>query len=666
MGWMMLRRVLSRSGSQSRGPLRESGDVIVPVTAGLIQPVVILPTGWRKWDSRLRRAVLAHEFEHIRRRDTLVSAFGRAVTSLLWFHPLAWWVVRKISELSEIVCDIAAVKAAENPAAYAQILLDFAARIHRAGHRAALPGLAIAGSSGLERRVDRVLAAPGLPLRRLTRPRTILGLIGAPVLCIAATFGVTGTPQQPGIVAKIPQTSSAPTTIAALPATPSPSPSTAGEQNAPAVRPDMGVIAGRLFIADGSPAPNTGVAAMSGPVERDGAKIWTTVGSIRTDSEGRYRIEVPKGDYTIVSLVLGNFGITDADRTIRVSIAAGQTVDGVNLRLNASAGVRVRGRLVPAPGAEYSSIQVSLESTALTRDGAAVLSFKKRSPFDDIGFFPVQQDGSFEFPVVPQGVYELRVFPAATTNPRPYLIQVQPPTVSQTGFGPLYRIEPGYRIDVGRTDVNGLQVPVRQVPVRLFVTVHVGSDTGHALPAFVVDLLNFKTDGAGLNAARPRNTSDMVLALTAGQHRISFELPFGYYMKTFSYGNTDLLRAPLDLMGSATSDIIATITRTPPAYAAKFVTVRGRVTGLPGSSSKTIVRGPLTAFLFAPESGAYGFVPLQDDGSFEFRNVPPGTYSGYVAVSGGLYPHGKTVVVANTSLDRIELPIDPSIIVDKR
>ena len=97
-GSIMLRRVLLRSGPKTRGWLRESVDVVVPVTAGIVRPVVLLPEGWREWNPGQRRAVLAHEFEHIRRRDTLISGFGRLATSLLWFHPLMWWLARKLSE----------------------------------------------------------------------------------------------------------------------------------------------------------------------------------------------------------------------------------------------------------------------------------------------------------------------------------------------------------------------------------------------------------------------------------------------------------------------------------------------------------------------------------------------------------------------------------------
>jgi beta-lactamase regulating signal transducer with metallopeptidase domain len=82
VGWLLLRRVLSRSTSRFSGLLRESPDVTAPVTVGLLRPVVLLPAGWGRWDARTRRAVLAHEFAHIRRRDTWTSALAFVVRSL--------------------------------------------------------------------------------------------------------------------------------------------------------------------------------------------------------------------------------------------------------------------------------------------------------------------------------------------------------------------------------------------------------------------------------------------------------------------------------------------------------------------------------------------------------------------------------------------------------
>lgn len=190
MGWLLLRRVVSRS-RRSRAPwLRESADVLTPFAVGLMRPCVIIPRGWDEWDPGKRRAVLAHELAHLRRRDALILALARFAKCVFWFHPLAWYVARRLSNLAELACDAAALERVNDPGQYSRILLEFAGAVNRSGTRVALPGLAMAASSNISRRIDHVFELCNSAPRRLARPAIILALIGAPLVCAAATFGI--------------------------------------------------------------------------------------------------------------------------------------------------------------------------------------------------------------------------------------------------------------------------------------------------------------------------------------------------------------------------------------------------------------------------------------------------------------------------------------------
>jgi GWxTD domain-containing protein len=191
MGWAMLRRLITRSRRLRSRHLRESGDVVTPVAVGVLRPVVILPAGWREWTPGMRRAVLAHEFAHLRRCDVLVLAFARLAQCVLWFHPLAWWVSRNVASLAELACDAAALERVNDPSGYARILVEFAHRVSAAGHRAALPGLAMAASSGIGRRVDQVFELSRAMPRKLARTALSLALLGIPVMCLAATVSLS-------------------------------------------------------------------------------------------------------------------------------------------------------------------------------------------------------------------------------------------------------------------------------------------------------------------------------------------------------------------------------------------------------------------------------------------------------------------------------------------
>jgi uncharacterized protein (TIGR03435 family) len=190
-GWMMLARVMSRSKALRLRRLRESSDVLTPVTVGVLRPSVILPAGWLSWNKSMKRAVLAHEFAHIRRGDRWISFLTRLAKCVYWFHPLAWWVSRQIADLAELSCDAVVLEKNGDPGGYSRILLGFAETVNAAGYRAALPGLAIASRSGMGHRIDQVFElASGNP-RRLSRPGIVLALMGLPVIFIAATVGLT-------------------------------------------------------------------------------------------------------------------------------------------------------------------------------------------------------------------------------------------------------------------------------------------------------------------------------------------------------------------------------------------------------------------------------------------------------------------------------------------
>ena len=176
-------RALRRTAVDELGHLVHSACV-TPVTVGILSPAVILPPDWVSWDDAELSAVLAHEEEHVRRRDPLVMALALVNRAIFWFHPLAWWLPRELSRLSEQACDAAVVSSGHDGDLYASCLLRFARRAAEAGGRV-MPMAAAMSGAGLRQRL-RLLAGPPAPLSRARR----LGAIGAcaalAVVCAAA------------------------------------------------------------------------------------------------------------------------------------------------------------------------------------------------------------------------------------------------------------------------------------------------------------------------------------------------------------------------------------------------------------------------------------------------------------------------------------------------
>ena len=156
--------------------VRTSTKISVPVTLGA---VILLPEHYAKWDELTRRAVMAHEVAHIRRRDfylLLVAAVHRAI---FWFSPLGWCLTERLGYLAEMACDVAAVAEIGDRTRYAEILLAMSGKTGRF-----FPDLAMAQTRGVAARLESLLAATEPP-RRMTGRRWL-----AAALCLLPLTGL--------------------------------------------------------------------------------------------------------------------------------------------------------------------------------------------------------------------------------------------------------------------------------------------------------------------------------------------------------------------------------------------------------------------------------------------------------------------------------------------
>jgi beta-lactamase regulating signal transducer with metallopeptidase domain len=105
----------------------QSVHVDVPLVAGWIRPVVLLPISALTGLSQPQlEAVIAHELAHIRRYDAFVNVFQVAVETLLFYHPAVWWLGKRIRAEREHCCDDAAVAVCGSPVVYARALAHLA------------------------------------------------------------------------------------------------------------------------------------------------------------------------------------------------------------------------------------------------------------------------------------------------------------------------------------------------------------------------------------------------------------------------------------------------------------------------------------------------------------------------------------------------------------
>lgn len=154
--------------------LRAEADsaVAVPVTWGVLHPVVLLPRQSIGWSEGCLRAALLHEMAHIRRGDWPTQLLARLACALYWWHPLVWGAARQARAESERAADDCVLSAGMTPADYAERLVEVV-RSLPLGARPETAAVAMVRPSEVEGRLRAVLAR-GNSRRPLTR-RGLLG-----------------------------------------------------------------------------------------------------------------------------------------------------------------------------------------------------------------------------------------------------------------------------------------------------------------------------------------------------------------------------------------------------------------------------------------------------------------------------------------------------------
>jgi len=127
----------------------------VPMTWGIVRPVVLLPAEADAWDDERRTVVLAHELAHVRRWDTATQWIAHLALAVFWFHPLVWTAARRMREERERACDDAVLALGTRPASYAEHLLQIVRSLGRSEGPAA--ALAMARRSQFEGRLLAIL-----------------------------------------------------------------------------------------------------------------------------------------------------------------------------------------------------------------------------------------------------------------------------------------------------------------------------------------------------------------------------------------------------------------------------------------------------------------------------------------------------------------------------
>ncbi|WP_255442294.1 M56 family metallopeptidase [Corallococcus sp. Z5C101001] len=104
-----------------------SDEVVSPLAAGLMSPVIVLPAkALRDLPEAALRMALAHEVAHLRRGDLWLGWVPALAETVLFFHPLARQAAREYALAREEACDAEALRlTGAEPADYGELLIAF-------------------------------------------------------------------------------------------------------------------------------------------------------------------------------------------------------------------------------------------------------------------------------------------------------------------------------------------------------------------------------------------------------------------------------------------------------------------------------------------------------------------------------------------------------------
>ena len=153
--WMEDAKQLTREAGLNRA-LRvvQSSAVSVPFALYLWRPIIVMPSAAGRWSQARIRAVLLHEFAHIKRNDLHLQGFAQLACVIYWFNPLLWFGAHQMRLERERACDDFVLLRGTSGADYATHLFEIA----RAGSALTAAPFAV-GLAGYRSQLEQRLIA---------------------------------------------------------------------------------------------------------------------------------------------------------------------------------------------------------------------------------------------------------------------------------------------------------------------------------------------------------------------------------------------------------------------------------------------------------------------------------------------------------------------------
>ncbi|MCS7469902.1 hypothetical protein NZK35_24890 [Stieleria sp. ICT_E10.1] len=499
--WQLAQSCARRLCLSATPQCRVSASVSLPLTFGVLRPMVLVPISFRSFTVDQQRHCLLHEMAHVARRDSCWNWLAEITSAVYWFHPSVHWARRNLRRSREDAADDAVLRSGEHGASYARSLLEITQGIAAA----AQPAVAISSGTNLRYRIGRMLDRTSKDSRP---PRWTIAAVGLGFLLIALS-GIS-------LEAVVAQTAPAVVENNSVPLTSPPQDRVAGDEGLfqrfqsvelaePAGEASQHVnlqLVGRVTDANG---PVVGAVVLirefvssRGP---DGKYISppivarTTTGqdgryqvqgfpTIRLKSLGRARWEILVADKTD-RLGLGVYALSPFDRH---SPASGKA--SIDIRLPGSE--EITAQVVTPTGSGISDVRVAVKEITVpvsTRSNADPFSdpFARRR-----GDAFISEPHAYRFP-------SDKIHPVAKTGDDGRVVFQMPEHASlvlgfrRTGYFPrLHRVSaPGYATGLRGAPVIEESVSPATIELRqlLFVSVAINDEAGAPVKQYTLSAL---------------------------------------------------------------------------------------------------------------------------------------------------------------------------------
>ena len=154
---IMFEGLVKAMNVQSATRLMTSAAYCVPTVVGCFRPIVVLPvSSLTGLSAKEIESLLAHELAHVKRYDFLINLIQMVIETLLFFHPVVWWISSRIRQERENCCDDTAIDATGDRKTYAIALANLTS-VNLNERPVSSRHVAAATGGNLKMRIERIL-----------------------------------------------------------------------------------------------------------------------------------------------------------------------------------------------------------------------------------------------------------------------------------------------------------------------------------------------------------------------------------------------------------------------------------------------------------------------------------------------------------------------------